>query len=567
MYFLPIFFVLFFFFTGGVGADSLRTPRTTSSGIEFIYRSVADLQSVALIGTFNGWNRKSHPMEKTNSQWHIALPLDEGQYEYKFILNDTLEISDPLNPLTNPDGSGNSMFFVLPDRSLDTTTAEVGEDSPGIYYRLYQAQPSPDWAAGSIIYELFPRVYTAEANFKGLTQKLPYLNDLGINVLWLMPIYPIGEVKRKGALGSPYSVKDYQAINPEFGASEDFREWVQTAHSMGFKVILDWVANHCAWDNPMVEEHPDWFTRDADGEMVPPYPDWSDVVDFDYHNTGLQAYMIKSLLYWVETYDIDGFRCDVAGLVPAAFWVAARRELLAIKPSLLLLAESEEPMHHIKGFDVTYDGSLRRILGKIANGKATQDEFWLNYYGTRYLYPRNSLRMRWLENHDQIRSLEYFGEDAIYPASVALLTLDEVPLILMGQEFGDLNWRNWQSLFDPLQLEWFKNGSPLYQHYRELIRIRRENPVFSTDSVVSIRNDNPWIVSYVRRDPSATILVFINMSNRSAKCRLNPEDWNTHQLPQKLRGQDIFYHLPFSVSFEQAVFELKPWGFKILKLE
>ena len=194
----------------------------------------------------------------------------------------------------------------------------------------------------------------SEGTFKAAQEQLPRLQAMGVDILWLMPIHPIGEKNRKGTLGSPYSVKDYFGVNPEFGTEQDFRDFVTAAHELGMKVILDWVANHSAWDNPLVDEHPEWYSRDWKGDFHPtPWWDWSDIIDFDYSQPGIRQYMTEAMTYWVSEFDVDGYRCDVAGYVPLDFWNNVRKELDAIKP-VFMLAEWEERDLHREAFDMTY---------------------------------------------------------------------------------------------------------------------------------------------------------------------------------------------------------------------
>ena len=183
----------------------------------------------------------------------------------------------------------------------------------------------PEWASHANIYEVNVRPYTPEGTFKAFQPHLPRLKQMGVEILWLMPINPIGEKNRKGSLGSYYSVKNYTAVNPEFGTEADLKNLVAEAHKQGMHVIIDWVANHTAWDNVWVKDHPDWYTKDSLGHFTPPTgTDWADVIDLNYDNADLRKAMIDAMSYWVKNCDIDGFRCDVAGVVAVSFWQHAR---------------------------------------------------------------------------------------------------------------------------------------------------------------------------------------------------------------------------------------------------
>ena len=219
----------------------------------------------------------------------------------------------------------------------------------------------PAWLSNAVIYELNTRQFSEEGTFKAIENRLDDLKDLGVDVIWLMPIHPIGEKNRKGSLGSPYSVKDYYAINPEFGTIEDFRRLVQKIHNDSMYVIIDLVANHTAWDNQLIIDHPEWYKQNEQGEILAPNPDWYDTAKLNYDNKELWQYMINMMQYWVNEIGIDGFRCDVAADVPTAFWKSARQELCKSK-TVFMLAEAETPELNAYGFDMTYGGSIYRAF-------------------------------------------------------------------------------------------------------------------------------------------------------------------------------------------------------------
>ena len=197
-----------------------------------------------------------------------------------------------------------------------------------------QSKPTlahPEWSKKSVIYEVNVRQYTPEGTFAAFEKHLPELKALGVDILWLMPINPIGKLNRKGFLGSYYSVSDYKAVNPEFGTLADFKRLVQKIHNMNMHIIIDWVANHTAWDNVWLKDHRDFFTKDSYGNLVAPVADWADVVDLNYDNKELWNYMIDAMAYWIKECDIDGFRCDVAAMIPTEFWLEAYPRLSKIK--------------------------------------------------------------------------------------------------------------------------------------------------------------------------------------------------------------------------------------------
>lgn len=204
----------------------------------------------------------------------------------------------------------------------------------------------PEWSKNAVIYQLNTRQFTKEGTFKSAKEQLPRLKALGVDIIWLMPIHSIGKKNRKGTLGSTYSVKDYYSVNSEFGTHQDLKDFVKSAHQKEMYVILDWVANHTAWDNSLVTEHPDWYDKDYKGDFRPtPWWDWSDIIDLDYNKPEVREYTTKALKYWVEEMNIDGYRCDVAGFVPIEFWNNARRELDAIKPVFMLAEWESRDLH------------------------------------------------------------------------------------------------------------------------------------------------------------------------------------------------------------------------------
>ena len=229
------------------------------------------------------------------------------------------------------------LILILATSCAAKKSADAQDSTPRVTH--------PDWAQNATIYEVNVRQYSENGTFAEFQQQLPRLKAMGVKILWLMPIHPIGELNRKGTLGSYYSVRDYRAVNPEFGTMDDFKALVQAVHAQEMYIIIDWVANHCAWDNALLAEHPEWFTKDSTGAMIPPVPDWTDVVDFDFSQQGLRDYMIESMKFWLTECNIDGIRCDVAGMVPLDFWQAARPQLDAIKP-VFMLAEDEQPQRH-----------------------------------------------------------------------------------------------------------------------------------------------------------------------------------------------------------------------------
>ena len=309
---------------------------------------------------------------------------------------------------------------------------------------LYAPKPyvevqHPEWAKNANIYEVNIRQYTQEGTFKAFSEHLPRLKELGVDILWLMPIHPIGELNRKGEVGSYYSVKDYYAVNPEFGTMQDFKDLVNKAHEMGMYVILDWVANHSAWDNPLTKSNPEWYTKDHNGNFQPtPWWDWSDIIDFDYQVPEMRQYMTEALKFWVKEANIDGYRCDVAGFIPTNFWEQVKVELDEIKP-VFMLAEWDSKDLHKKAFNMSYAWKLHDVMHEVAHGKKDASAIYLHYAHVLNSWPDNAIKMNFVDNHDknswEKTMFERFGD--YLPVSIVLTaTAEGMPLLYSGQEAG-----------------------------------------------------------------------------------------------------------------------------------
>ncbi|MEM1125842.1 MAG: alpha-amylase family glycosyl hydrolase [Bacteroidota bacterium] len=301
-------------------------------------------------------------------------------------------------------------------------------------------QDPPAWLDGTVIYELFVPDFTEEGTFQAIIPRLPELRALGVNTIWLMPIHPIGEVGRKGVLGSPYAIRDYYAVNPEYGTEDDFRALVEATHAADMRLIIDFVANHTAPDNAWVADHPTWYTQDAEGNpIVPAGTDWTDTRELNYDNPALRAEMINVLRHWVETYNIDGYRCDVAGLVPSSFWAEAIDSLRAVKPVLMLAEHGEVDIHEV-GFDLTYGWPEYSALKEVWTG-APVSAFTEVVHDVDAALPAGTGRLRFTTNHDETAwdappPALFGGQEGARAAYVLMASLPGVPLVYNGQEVG-----------------------------------------------------------------------------------------------------------------------------------
>ena len=374
---------------------------------------------------------------------------------------------------------------------------------------------APAWVRGGVIYEIYPRQFSEQGNFAGVTAQLDRLKELGVNILWLMPIHPIGQEKKKGPIGSPYAVRDYYAVNPDYGTGADLKRLVSEAHRRGMKVIIDVVANHTSWDSVLMKT-PEFYVRDSSGKITYPH-DWSDVAELNYDSPALRRYMIDMLKFWLSEYDMDGFRCDVAAEVPTDFWEQARTELDKVKPDILMLAESDKPELLVRAFDLDYSWPLHGTLNDVLQGRRPATAFRQTWEADAAKYPRGALRMRFSDNHDERRAVARFGEGGALASSALMLTLDGVPMLYNGMEVGDTTESGDPALFYKLPVFWpiEKRRPEFPRFYRQMIALRKSHPAFTRGGLTWLRNtDESRVVTFARRDETEEVVVAINFSNR-----------------------------------------------------
>lgn len=379
------------------------------------------------------------------------------------------------------------------------------------------ARSSPEWLNCGVIYEVFPRDFSDAGNLNGVTAKLDELQHLGVTILWIMPIHPIGEKFRKDDYGSPYSVRDYYAVDPNYGTLDDFKRLVAGAHRHGMKVLMDLVANHTAWDSVMMTNKA-FYKQDARGNVIPPDPAWSDVAALNYANPELRQYMIRMMEYWLRTADIDGYRCDVAWGVPVDFWEQARPELEKIKPDIIMLAEADKPDLLTNAFNIDYSWALLHTLNNVVEDGAPASGLEATWRDSRRRFPQDSLHMRISDDHDESRAIARFGIKGALAASAFMFTLDGVPLLYNGMEVGDATESGDPALFYRLPIFWEpKDRPPLREIYHALIELRKQNPAFCNNRVEWLTNaDSSDVVTFLRSDGHNEFVVVINLSNRPA---------------------------------------------------
>jgi glycosidase len=415
-----------------------------------------------------------------------------------------------------------------------------------------------EWTRDAVLYQLNTRQFTAEGTFVAAQSHLPRLADMGVDIIWLMPIHPIGEVSRKGSLGSPYAVRDYRAVNPELGTEAEFRAFVDEAQRLGMKVILDWVANHSAYDNPLTLSHPEWYTRTPEGALMSPAgTDWSDVADFDYSQPGLRRYMTESLVYWVREFGIDGYRADVAGYVPTDFWETARAELDKVRP-VFMLAEWEQRDLHARAFDATYGWGWKEAMQRLVKSGEGAGAMRGYYAGQSETWPHAAMRMVYTENHDQ-NSWDGVAAEIYGPAYEAAMALSFVgsglPLIYNGQEADN-----------DRMLEFFERDPIIWREgrhdalLRKLIALKTANPAlhngrFGAAMVEVPTNQTSDVFAFTRGQAGRRVFAVFNLSPR----------------PHSISFTQARHHGRYSDALDGtgAVFaggetiDLAPWGYRI----
>lgn len=419
----------------------------------------------------------------------------------------------------------------------------------------------PDWAIKANIYEVNTRQYTPEGTFKAFSTHLPRLKEMGVDILWFMPITPVSKEKRKGTLGSPYAVDDYKKVNPDLGTEEDFRTLVQEAHKLGMYVILDWVANHTGWGNEWITKHPDWYTHRNDTIIHPlnedgTLTDWYDVADLNYENSEMRAAMIDAMDYWVKEFDIDGYRCDVVWGVEDSFWKEAWTTLRQNKP-LFALAEAESPGDRDSaGFNMSYGWSLHHILNEIAKGHKNVNSIdeWLE--NDRKNFPNKGFHMNFTSNHDenswQGSEFERMG-DGHQTFAVFTATFDGMPLVYSGQE-------------EPIQkrLAFFEKDDIGFKNYayanfyKTLLNLKKEEEALWNGShgAQPVRiNQSDAVYAYKRAKGESEVVVILNMSGSSQETTIS----------ESITGfTNVFTNEPATIEANQPL-TLEPWAYKVLK--
>lgn len=456
-------------------------------------------------------------------------------------------------------------FLLIVLVSCTSKTSESTQFSTALTY--------PDKAKDFTIYEVNIRQHTAEGTFRAFQAHLPRLKELGADMLWIMPIQPIGAKNRKGSLGSYYSIRDYTSVNPEFGTLEDFKALVSKAHENGFQVILDWVPNHTSWDHTWQSEHPEYYMSDSAAQIIGKQlgvdndyykksgtgnlvyeADWDDIALLNMHQPGARAAMIEAMKFWVTETDIDGFRADHAGHeIPLIFWDEATTALNPLK-DLFWLAEWDEPRMHTY-FHATYEWGLLHLTEAVAKGKASADDLHAHIAQDIERYGRKAFRLNMINNHDENAWAgtvkERYGEGEKAFAVFSFLAYG-VPVLYSGQEVG-LNKR--LRFFEKDTIEWNDPGNqfPFYQKLNQLKADNRAlwNGEFGA-TPEKLEDGNSDVFSIRRKKDGNTVIAIINMSAKEQTVRIN------------LADKQIYTDAFTGASLQLGEMKFEPWQFQVL---
>lgn len=383
----------------------------------------------------------------------------------------------------------------------------------------------PDWVDDVVMYEVFIPDFTEAGTFRAAIDRLDELQAMGVNTLWLMPIHPVGEKRAKtdiGALGSPYAVRDYKDVNPQYGTKADFQALVDAVHDRGMYIIIDWVANHTAWDHPWIEDHPEYYTEGpVDGRFTYPLldgdtTDWTDVVDLDFSNQAMRAEMIDAMQYWVREHNIDGYRCDVAHQVPLDFWEPAIDSVETVKP-VLMLAEAAEPEMHDVGFDLSYAWPYYGDLKSVWEDERPASELLSQVSSTMSTLHEDAFRLRFTTNHDEsmwdATPIEIFdGRDGSEAAFVLSTTLPGVPLIYNGQELGVADT---VSFFAAQPYNWAQDDT-MIPFYTETLGIYQSSTALRDGEFAVLDGGSDAVALYSRSADDQELVIAVNLRDEPA---------------------------------------------------
>lgn len=449
-----------------------------------------------------------------------------------------------------------SILALVSCNNPNANKATDGEKSLGETTSLAAKLPV-EWTKNATIYEVNLRQYSEEGTLQAFAQQLPRLKEMGVDILWFMPIHPISETNKKGSLGSYYAISNYKEVNPEFGTLDDFKALVDQAHELGMYVLLDWVANHTGWDHHWTETNPEFYEKDEKGAWISPY-DWSDVISLDYNNQEMRAEMLSALQYWVSEANIDGYRCDVASEVPLDFWEKVRTALDQIKP-VFMLAESEESDLLERAFDMNYGWEFHHIMNGVAKGEKNVQDVRTYFEKEKKNTPERAYKMYFLTNHDENSWNGTIDErlgDAEEALAVLTFTRHGMPLIYSGQEAGN---DKRLEFFEKDVIDW--KDYPMQDFYHKLISLKHDYPAFwngqnGGEFLPMPTDHDDQIIAFKRIKGDSDMMVIINLS---------PETFEAKFITDDLVGYKPILMKNFQPTMVINSFTMSPWGYIVME--
>ena len=451
-----------------------------------------------------------------------------------------------------------TLLLALAFMSCSSSDSDNNTTPPSPYQQYGTAFEKMPKKEDAIIYQVNIRAFSQAGTLKGVQDRLTQIQELGANVIYLMPIYPVGKVRATGALGSPYAVKDYKAVNPDFGTLQDLQVLVEEAHKKNMAVILDWVANHTAWDNGWITQHPDWYQKDAAGNItIPPGTNYNDVAQLDFNNKEMKDAMIDAMSYWVYTANVDGFRCDYADFVPQTFWSDAITKLRSIKKNqnILMLAEGSKVNHFASGFDYTFGfnffSTLEKVFKESKPATTIQDSNAIEYANN--YNPENKV-IRYTSNHDVNLSdgtpLELFGgKKGSVATFVVAAYLKSVPMIYNGQEIG---YAKRLDYFARTPIDWAAADASMLAEYKKIIAFRNTSTAIKNGTYTGYSSEAVSAFTMVK--DTDKVLVVSNLTGETVKYLAAPA--------LKATWKDAFTGASVTVGNEIT---LQPFQYLVLK--
>jgi cyclomaltodextrinase / maltogenic alpha-amylase / neopullulanase len=403
------------------------------------------------------------------------------------------------------------------------------------------ARPVPDWLNRGSIYELWLNAFSKEGTLRGAMPRLKDVADLGATIVYLGPI------AKRSALphASPYSIADYNAIEPEFGTAADLHDFVDEAHRLHLKVMLDIVYYHAAPDNVLMADHPEFFVKTEQGNVARGF--WPQPLP-DFHNAQVRKYLADSLVHWVRDFGVDGFRCDVGGGVPVSFWDEARAALDKVNPEVVLLSESDRPDDQLQAFDINYNFQYYLALVSVIRDGAPASKIRDQWESMRANMPRGARLLHYSDNHDWPRAVLQFGKKGAMAAAVLDFTLDGVPFIYNGQEVDDPTPTSWRR---PAPIRWPEHVSSAdklaestLDQYKKLFAMRASEPALTSGDLIWINNTEPAsVLSFLRKKGNAEVLVIQNLSNRQVHVTIDLPVMDYYAVQNLLKPDKTWFQL------------------------